>query len=79
MECIFDIVFRLEDPWCSGLAHPPVTRKIVGSNPIGSAKQNPPFWGIFDDNDYFLGLNTILAPTAEMIANNAKQALTLKT
>ena len=25
------------DPWCSGLAHPPVTRKIVGSNPIGPA------------------------------------------
>ena len=24
-------------PWCSGLAHPPVTRKIVGSNPIGPA------------------------------------------
>jgi hypothetical protein len=30
---------KAEGPWCSGLAHPPVTRKIVGSNPIGPAKR----------------------------------------
>lgn len=60
MRRSFGIVFRLVDPWCSGLAHPPVTRKIVGSNPIGSAfavdsslrqdksaNKNPPLLGDF--------------------------------